>query len=113
MRQKQLWALGLSLLLAGGIGRLAPRGDGTTSIDDGQAAQIVGGQYCSYYTVHDECGYAAKFNPVTGLVLTYCPIEQDADYNPVGASGKRGPLTYCIECGVSCGSYQPLLVCGS
>ena len=114
MRQKQLWALGLSLLLAGVVGRIAPRGDGTTSIDDGQAAGVVGGQYCSYYLTHDECGAPAKYNPITGNITTYCPIEQDTDYDPIsGVSGTRGPLTFCVECGVSCGSYDALLACGS
>ncbi len=117
MKHRQLWAFGLTLLLVGAIGtfgKRAPRLEGTSPVDDGQASQIVGGQYCSWYTVHNECGGAAKYNPTTGQVMTYCPLNSDTDYNPLyGVSGTRGPIYYCVECGVSCGSYYPLLVCGS
>lgn len=113
MRQKHLWALGLSLLLVGGVGQFAPRIDGTTPVDDRQAEQVVGGQYCSDYTVHDECGGSAKFND-DGTVATTCPLQQDADYNPFfGVPGSRGATMICTQCGVSCGLYDPLLVCGS
>ncbi len=114
MRQKQLCALGLSLLLAGSVGQLAPRVDGTTPVDDGQAEQVVGGQYCSWYLTADSCGGAAKYNPTTGQVTTWCPVEQSAAYDPIwGVSGTPGSRYVCIECGVSCGMYNPLLVCGS
>ena len=114
MRQKKLWTLGLSFLLAGSIGQLVPRVDGTTPVDGGQAEQVVGGQYCSYYLTSNACGGTAKYNARSGTVLTYCPVEQDASYAPfTGVSGTSGPNTVCVECGVSCGMYNPLLVCGS
>ena len=114
MNWHRLRIIGLSPLLAGVVGRIAPRGDGTTPVDDGQAAGIVGGQYCSYYTTHNACGGAAKHSPINNSVLTYCPIEQDTDYNPFyGVSGTRGSAVLCAECGVPCGSYDPLNVCGN